>query len=364
MPEPVKKILAVRFSALGDAAMCLPVLESLCKAHPEIEVHFLSRDSWQGLYAFAHPHIRFTGRDLNRYKGIPGLYRLYRELKKENFDAVADLHDVLRTKFLRFFFRLGGTPCSHIRKGRKEKKALCHPRHKRFGPLKSTFERYREVFRNLGLDFDWDFVSVFDHGLPDGNKPGHSPVKPDENRLRQALQTGFPAEETRIGIAPFAKHPGKVYPSEKMETVIARLSQRPHTRIFLFGGGKAETECLEKWAERYPGTVCCAGKIRMTDELQLMRLLDVLVSMDSANMHLASLAGTPVVSVWGATHPYAGFLGWNQSPENAVQKHLPCRPCSVFGNKPCRFGNYACMREIAPEEILAGIETVLRKKNT
>ena len=90
-----------------------------------------------------------------------------------------------------------------------------------------------------------------------------------------------------------------------------------------------------------------------------MSYIDVMVSMDSANMHLASLVGTTVVSVWGATHPYAGFMGWNQKEENAVQVTLPCRPCSIFGNKPCRRGDYACLRQIEPSDIIQKIENNL-----
>ena len=77
-----------------------------------------------------------------------------------------------------------------------------------------------------------------------------------------------------------------------------------------------------------------------------MSHLDVMLSMDSANMHLASLTGIPVVSVWGATHPMAGFLGYNQDPENVIQIDLECRPCSIYGNKPCQRGDYACLQNI------------------
>ena len=97
----------------------------------------------------------------------------------------------------------------------------------------------------------------------------------------------------------------------------------------------------------------------LREELILMSNLDVMVSMDSANMHLASLVGTTVVSVWGATHPYAGFMGWNQKEENAVQVTLPCRPCSIFGNKPCQRGDYACLRQIEPSDIIQKIENNL-----
>ena len=90
-----------------------------------------------------------------------------------------------------------------------------------------------------------------------------------------------------------------------------------------------------------------------------MRQLDVMVSMDSANMHLASLVGTPVVSVWGATHPYAGFMGFGQKEENAIQLDMPCRPCSIYGNKPCHRGDYACLRDIAPARIINKVEQLL-----
>jgi ADP-heptose:LPS heptosyltransferase len=102
-----------------------------------------------------------------------------------------------------------------------------------------------------------------------------------------------------------------------------------------------------------------AGKISMEAELALMSQLDVMLSMDSANMHLASLVNIPVISIWGATHPYAGFKGWNQPIENCVQVDLECRPCSVFGNKKCFRGDYACLVRIEPEQLIKKIQTLI-----
>ena len=93
-----------------------------------------------------------------------------------------------------------------------------------------------------------------------------------------------------------------------------------------------------------------------------MSHLDVMVSMDSANMHLASICGTRVVSVWGATHPFAGFMGWNQSTADAVQADMPCRPCSIYGNRPCLRGDYACLTSIQPEAIVQKVERALSEK--
>jgi len=107
---------------------------------------------------------------------------------------------------------------------------------------------------------------------------------------------------------------------------------------------------------------CCqVGKIvsSLKEELILMSHLDVMLSMDSANMHLASLTATPVVSVWGATHPCAGFMGWRQPEENAIQATLDCRPCSIYGQKTCRRGDYACLNMIKPETIAERIDQIL-----
>ena len=91
-----------------------------------------------------------------------------------------------------------------------------------------------------------------------------------------------------------------------------------------------------------------------------MSWLDAMVSMDSANMHLASLVHTPVVSIWGPTHPYCGFSGWHQSPDLAVQLDISCRPCSVFGNKECYIGDFRCMRSISPQMIIDKVTKLIQ----
>ena len=95
------------------------------------------------------------------------------------------------------------------------------------------------------------------------------------------------------------------------------------------------------------------------NELVLMSHLDVMLSMDSAAMHLASIAGATVVSVWGATHPLAGYTGWRQRADDVVQADLSCRPCSISGNRPCLRGDYACLTSIEPGRIADSVDRVL-----
>lgn len=341
---PQQRLLVMRLNAIGDVAMTIPALWDMVHNHPEYKVVMLSRGFARN---FVEPlgEVEFFEADLKgRHKGLGGLLRLYRDLRATgDFDAVVDLHDVLRTKFLRLCFMLSGVRCVKIDKGRSEKRALVSLKNKQLQPLNTTFHRYAATFERLGISIGNQFESL----LPSAPLPEHI-----------AQVTGTKAE-TWIGIAPFAKHRGKIYPQQLMEKLVQWLANEGAYRLFLFGGGGHEQTLLDTWADRYPNVVSLARKLSMHDELQVMAHLDAIITMDSANMHLASLVGTPVVSIWGATHPYAGFYGWNQSPDNAVQIDLPCRPCSVYGNRPCARNDYACLNLISPDMVVERLETVL-----
>ena len=279
-------------------------------------------------------HIR------GRHAGLKGIYTLYKELRDSSFDAVADLHDVLRSRLLRQLLSLSGCRTVHIDKGRRDKRKLTARRKKCRQPLTSSADRYAAVFHRLGLPFQNTFTSLFTTRppLPEGLLP----------------DTGQPI----IGIAPFAKHKGKIYPPEYMEQVIATLAASGRYRLLLFGGQGEESRQLAEWEQQYGNTLSLAGKnLGFETELAIISHLSVMLSMDSANMHLASLVGTPVVSVWGATHHWAGFMGWNQHENRAIGLDLPCRPCSVFGNRPCRRKDYACLYGIAPQTIIEKVKS-------
>lgn len=341
------KILVIRFSAIGDVAMTVPVIHSLATQYPQHEIKVLSRPNMAALFAHLPSNVSFIGADLKgTYKGFVGLNKLFNELKVYDFDYIADFHDVIRTKFLRLRFFLQGKKVAHINKGRKGKKALTRSSNKIKIQQDTSFQRYANVLKQLGFPVKMDFSSIYSQG--GGDLSAFSSI------------TGSKGTDKWIGIAPFATHAGKIYPQEQMEQVIQALDTQEGVRIFLFGGGKKEVDILTSWANKYPSVTCIAGKLKMDAELALMSHLDVIVSMDSGNMHLASLVNTPVVSIWGATHPLAGFMGWNQSENNAVQVDLPCRPCSVYGNKPCFRKDYACLKNIHPNDIIQHILSIIK----
>lgn len=332
-----KTVLITRFSAVGDVAMTIPLLYSLSEAYPRHRFIFVSRERFGQFFINKPENLDFIGINPTEYKGLPGLYRLYRELSQHKPDMFADLHDVLRTKVLRTYFRLfSRTKVAIIDKGRKEKAQLTKPGNTDKQQLKSTFERYLDVFTCLGLPFTPTFSSLFKESK--GNIGEFASFIPDKD------------DDRWIGIAPFARHSGKIYPTEKMEQVVALLSQQKQTKLFFFGNGPEEEKTINQWCNKYPNTISVIGKTDFSGELRLISHLNVMLCMDSANMHMASLVGTPAISIWGATSPLAGFLGWQQSKDDCIGLALECRPCSIFGNKPCRFGDYRCM-DIEPRVI-------------
>ena len=345
-------ILIIRFSSLGDVAMTVPVVYSLAMAYPDVRITVLSRAYARAFFDDLAPNVNFMEADVKgEYKGIRGLNTLYRRLTAKNFTAIADFHDVLRSEYLRMRFAVEGYRVAHVDKHRRLRRLLTAQHHKRMEQLPSPFRNYADTLARLGYPVTLGFRSIFP---PEGGNLNLLPAVfgPKKNN------------EQWIGIAPFAAHAGKVYPARLMRQVIDMTAARfPNARLFLFGRGPEEVKGFAEWCRAVPRCVSVSSHLEaMQQELILMSHLDLMLSMDSANMHLASIAGTPVVSVWGATHPAAGFMGWNQAADHAVQIDLPCRPCSIYGNKPCARGDYACMKNITPEQIVERMAFVMAKE--
>lgn len=344
MPD-TKHILVSRFSSMGDVAMTVPVLKALLEQNPDTEITYVSRPQFAAFFKNI-PRLTYFSADLDKeFKGFDGMIRLYNQLKKQQqFNYFADLHGSLRTKVLRRLFRLSGVKYAYINKGREEKKLLTRFPKKVLKPLKRTTERYADVFRELGSTLKLDHQLVKD-------------ARPLSNEI---TKTTGDKTNVWVGISPFAKHTGKIFPLEKMEKVIGELSKQDVT-IFLFGGSDQEQAICNTWALKYNNVVSVVRKLNLEQELALISQLDVMLSMDSAGMHMASLVGTPVVSIWGATHHFAGFLGYGQLEHDIVADSIECRPCSVYGDKPCFRGDYACLHRIETKTVIEHLNKYISK---
>lgn len=349
-----RNVLIMRFSALGDVAMTIPVVYSVCRNNQATHFVFLTRSSQTSLFINAPANLTVVGVDFkSEYPHAYQLWGLYRRLRRDYaIDAVADLHGVVRSFAISLAALLHGARVHTIRKGRRHKRALTRSRNKVMLPLISSRARYREVFFRFGFDMEEQFDGIYGAG-----------GKADP-ALFAAISAPKADGERWVGIAPFAKHKGKIYPPELMEQVVADLAASPGVRIFLFGAGDEERDVLGRWANAYPGVTSLADKhYGFPVEMALQSHLDTMVTMDSANMHLASLVGVRVVSIWGATHSYCGFKGYRQKESDIIQLPMTCRPCSVFGNKPCARGDYHCLRGISPQQIIKKVKSIIDPQN-
>ena len=330
-----KHILVIRLSAMGDVAMLVPVLQTLFQQNRNIKITILSKKFLKPIFSeeISRLNIGFVEADTkNRHKGLLGIYKLYKELKKLDIDLIADTHNVLRSKILGFFFKLNNKKVIKIDKGRKEKKELTRTKNKIFKQLKTTHQRYVDVFRNLGFTLD---------------------LSKHKFCLKPSLPNDFSFKKSVgriIGIAPFAQYQGKMYPLDLTEQIIKKLSK--NNLIYLFGGGKKEINILNNLSKKYENVINLAGKLSLKEELQIIANLDIMFAMDSSNAHFSAMFGVKTITVWGVTHPFAGFAPYKQQNNCILPnlKEFPNLPCSIYGNKVCK--NYKNVMRSIPVDII------------
>lgn len=329
------RLLVIRMSAMGDVALTAPVLAGIRKQHPDIEITLVTQKNFLPFFVSV-PGIRFFCPDLKgRHKGFTGLLSLFRDVRSEiKPNKIIDLHDVLRSRILRMLFIASGIPAYVIDKGRREKRSLITGKKKVF--LKHTVERYADVFTRSGYPVTPDKSAAI---IP----------LDEEARLIEPL---LGKDRMNIGVAPFAKHRLKMWPEEYMLKLLSLISEEHKCSFFLFGG-KEDLPRMEVFGNKAEGITPVAGKLSLSAELALISRLDLMIAMDSSNMHLAALCGTKVISIWGGTDPMAGFGAWTQPDSYAIRipvEELDCRPCTIYGKGTSR-RDMECMKRLTPEHV-------------
>lgn len=330
---------------MGDVAMTVPVLRAVVLKHPDAKITVVSRPFFQPFFD-GIPNVHFFGVYLKeRHKGVLGLFRLFSDLRKLNIDVVADLHNVLRSKVVRTLFAITGKKVAATNKGRDEKKGLTSLTNKVFAPVKLMTERHAETFEKLGFQIDLN-ISTF----------------PERAILsEEIIKIAGKKEENWIGIAPFAQYESKVYPLDLMQQVIDNLAENKKHKIFLFGGGATEIKKLNQLQKQQENVIIVAGKLAFEEELKLISNLDIMLSMDSGNAHIAAMLDVKVITLWGATHPYAGFKPFNQPDDFCLtsdRTQYPLLPTSIYGNKKVA-GYEDVMRTILPSQVVEKINSNL-----
>ena len=343
----VKKIIVFRLSAMGDVSLTIPAIRAVMVSNPDLEMTVVTRKFFAPFF-FGIPRINLFFPDLNkRHKGIFGLIRLYNDLKKEGpFETVIDLHGVIRTKVLTALFSWSGMPHFTIDKGRKEKRFLLKSKYIR--TLKHSTVRYLDVYNKAGFKGQIGRAPYLENSEA-------ASVKAKEFLSQRELSK----DKIRIGLAPFATHKPKIWGIDKFRELISLINNEYEVDFYLFGGGENEVIQLEELEQYGPNIHLVAGKLNLSEEIALIKMLNLMISMDSSNMHLSALCGIPTISIWGGTHPAFGFFALGQPAEYHIQtlaSSLKCRPCSVFGGKACIYPEPKCMEMVKSPEVFNILE--------
>jgi ADP-heptose:LPS heptosyltransferase len=326
------RILVIRNSAMGDVALVAPVVKAFTDFYTKHEIVLVTRKAFHPFFS-GIDRVQLIDTDYeNRHKGISGIYQLYKDISNTGkIDVVVDLHGVVRSKILRNLFKLQGAVVSVIDKYRKERRDLITGKSRT--PIKHTVLRYADTFFKAGFPVEMkSFTGIY--------------TSESANRRAKDVLIG---EDLKIGIAPFARHALKQWPVSEMKALMQLISANRKVQFYLLGG-KSEKEALEEMVTS--NSTVLAGKYSLEEELGIISKLDFVISMDSSNMHMSVLVGTPVIAIWGATDPLAGFGPWGHHPDRNISNlELNCRPCSIYGKGTCARKDFACMTQLRAQTV-------------
>ncbi len=340
---------------MGDIVLCLPVLRAALKQNIDLQIDLLTRPSLAPVFAHIE-RLQVLNLDVdNDYAGLRGLFNLSSILNKNKYDMVLDLHDVLRTKVLCAFLHHSGRKIYRIDKERKAKRSVLGKLYKMQVELHHTTWRYAQVFRRAGIQLSLEPHNLNEQGIVQDQLAIH--------KINRWIKMLPPSTAGIVGVAPFSQHRLKEYPLERIQQILQHRLINTADVIVLFGQGPREREGMMMLQNSDPSRIFLSmDHFNLEEEIVLMSRLKFMLTMDSANMHLAELSGCPqVISVWGPTHTVLGFAPYFSNTDHVVEiapKELSCRPCSMYGQKPCQRGDHACMTMLTPESIMNKLSNI------
>ena len=352
--ETPSRILVIRFSSMGDIVLSSPVTRQLGRLFPDAEIDFLTRSEYVSL-ARALPEVA----SVQRFDPGTGLLSLVSRLRERRYDLAIDLHGNLRSRLV----VVAGIAARVLRydKRRFARMAIVR-RRRRSRPVPHTIDRYLEVLDRLETAASpGPGASPVLKGAP-GLEGAHDAA---EKRLPQLkvddaaaamveerlAGAGIGPDVRVLGVAPGASHGPKRWPPERFARVADHLAESRDLKVLLLGSEADRPVTGEVARAMECPAVDWTGATDLAMLPAAVRRCALLVSNDSGPMHVATAVGTPVIGVFGATHPRLGFAPVGPA-DAAVTLDLPCSPCSLHGNRACRFRTHACMVELDPRRVI------------
>lgn len=334
------KVLLIRLSSLGDVVLATAAVEALREDQPEAELHVLTKPIFRAVFQ-GNPGVAAAV----AWGPAQGLSSLARQLRSESYDWVVDLHGNLRTRLLRFLVPM--PRWTRYAKGSLRRRVAVAWRNPAMLGEAHVVDRYVEALAPLGVRSIRRLPRLY---------PGDAERTCARSLLSEA---GRRAEELVVALAPSARWPTKAWPRERWRELLRELAAlAPGVFPVLVGGAEDRALCAAiLGAER---GAALAGKTSVLETAAILEEARVLVTNDSAPLHLANAVGTPVVALFGPT--VRGFGFYPLGPRDVVlEQALSCRPCSLHGGERCREGNPRCLTEITAGEVRDAVGRALEE---
>jgi heptosyltransferase-2 len=344
VPE-YSSILIVQTAFPGDVILTLPLLQALKRAFPQAGIDMLVIPNAGDLLA-QHPAVRETllydkrGKD----RGLRGLFAQIRRIRSRHYDLAIVPHRSMRSALL---VSLGNIP----QRVGFDTSAL--------SLLFTTRIRYdkslHEVDRNLSL------LSGIGLPIQPRELPKLYPSASDISNVDEILQhSGLAGKRTIIAVAPGSVWDTKRWPADRFTALCQALAKDGHTVLLI--GREEDARLCSEIAANSPGILSLAGRTSLLQSAEMIRRCRLLVSNDSAPMHLAVAMGTPVVAIFGPTVPRFGFTPLGEHDVVVETEGLPCRPCSIHGGPRCPIGTFECMLAITVGRVRGQVDSLLTQQ--
>jgi len=344
-----RKTVVFRLSSIGDIVLSSALLRAMRQnAGKDARIDFVVRKEYAELVRYNH-HLSIV-HEYDSTTGFDGLKELAKELYREKYDLAVDIHDSIRTSFLRTACRPKETVV--VDKRKFERWLLVNLKRNAYEGSLSVAERYIETAERYGVKYDGKGLEIF---IPD------TTLFEVSGKMGKLRLNRF---EKVIGLCPGSKHFTKRWQREKFAEVAVRAAKEFTAKIFLFGGPEEREDCsfvAEAVARNIsPDAVDnFAGEMSLLETTAALEFCDVVVTNDSGLMHLAAAKQKKIVAIFGSTVQEFGFFPFGTESAIVEREGLDCRPCTHIGRKDCPKEHFKCMTEIEPEEVYTTMSRLL-----
>jgi lipopolysaccharide heptosyltransferase II len=338
VPE-YKRILIIRLSSLGDIILTTPFLKILRQNFPDAEIDYCIKSEYKEVLAF-NPNINNII-EVDNDLDFPGLKSLRKKLQSNSYDLVFDLHNNLRTFYLKLFLRFK-TNLFVFKKYSFRKFLLVKFKLNLMKDVPPIAERYISTLNDLKE------INLSQNNLHPEVYTNPEAEKKIDEILNKLKITG---EEKLICIVPNAKHFTKTYPAGYYIELINKMGD---DYSFLLVGKENDKKVINNIKSGTGKNVYdLCDKLSLLELTALMKKCALVISGDTGPMHIAEAEDIPLIMIAGSSVKEFGFYPQSENSSVIENTGLSCRPCSHIGRESCPKVHFKCMKEIKPEKVLS-----------